>query len=447
MKRWFWIKLGLIVLIVVIEVFLLVPGLLGKVGIHKEIKVRKGLDLIGGSHIVYEADMSKISAQDRPQALNSLIDVINRRVNALGVAEPVIQSRKYGDTYGIIIELPGINNVDDAIKVIGKTAQLKFKDSPAGANQIGGSSDWQDTSLSGAHLTKAEAQIDQQGNPEISISFNSDGAKIFADLTQKNLQKPIAIFLDDQLISAPTVQSAITDGKAVITGQFTIQEAKDLALQLNAGALPVPISIAEQRNVGATLGADSIQKSLFAGVIAFISIILFMLLYYRIPGLMAVLALSIYGMAVLSIFKISSLTPWGITLTLAGITGFVLSVGMAVDANILIFERTKEELRAGYNLLSAIDRGFARAWPSIRDSNVSSLITCGILFWFGTGSIRGFAVTLAIGILVSMFTAITVTRTFLQLMTLGGLKNRINFFNIKKNATHEVANNAAIGER
>ena len=442
MSKWFWIKLGLIILLVATEVFLLVPGLLGKVGIKKEIKIHKGLDLIGGSHIVYEADMSKINAADRGQALNSLIDVINRRVNALGVAEPVIQSRKYGETYGIIIELPGINNVDEAINVIGKTAQLQFKDSPTGTY-----GDWQETQLSGANLKKADVQIDQQGSPEISIEFDSEGGKIFADLTKKDLQKPIAIFLDEELISAPTVQSEIKDGKAVITGKFTMQEAKNLALQFNAGALPVPIKIAEQRNVGATLGSDSIQKSLFAGVIAFISIIIFMLIYYRIPGLMAVLALLIYSLGVMSIFKLSSLTPWGITLTLAGITGFVLSVGMAVDANILIFERTKEELRAGYNLLTAIDRGFSRAWPSIRDSNVSSLITCVILFWFGTGSIRGFAVTLAVGILVSMFTAITVTRTFLQLMTLGNLKNRINFFNIKKKSSDEPIVGSAIGER
>ena len=244
----------------------------------------------------------------------------------------------------------------------------------------------------------------------MAIQFNNDGAKIFSALTQKNLQKPIAIELDGEIISAPTVQTQIDNGQAVITGKFTIQEAKKLALELNAGALPVPIKLIEQQNIGATLGTESVKKSLVAGLIGLLLVAVFMIVYYRLPGALAVVALFIYTLVTLALFK---LIP--VTLTLAGIAGFILSVGMAVDANILIFERVKEELNIGKSMGLAIEEGFKRAWSSIRDSNISSLITAGILYYGTTGVVRGFAVTLALGIFISLFTAITVTRTFLRL--------------------------------
>ena len=314
--------------------------------------------------------------------------------------------------------------MNEAIKLIGQTANLEFKE----VVQTDKGVSYVKTDLSGRHLKKATAQIDEQGNPEIAIEFNAEGTKIFSELTKENLQKPIAIFLDNELLSAPTVQTQITDGKAVITGKFSIAEAKKLVLELNAGALPVPVKIVEQKNVGATLGQDSVKMGLLAAGIGLIAIVLFMLIYYKLAGLAAVLALGIYTLLVFGIFKLSSFTPAAITLTLPGLAAFVLSIGMAVDANILIFERTKEELRNQKSILTAIDSGFQRAWPSIRDSNLSSIITAIILFWLGIGSIKGFAVTLGVGIIISMFTAITITRTFLQLLGMTCLKNKISWF-------------------
>lgn len=371
----------------------------------KEIKVHEGLDLQGGTHLVYELDTSKVESKDLQSATQSVVNVIDRRINALGVAEPVIQPAKIGDKQTVIVELPGISDVNEAINLIGKTAQLKFKEMDTeGKNFI-------DTILTGANLRRAEVQFDQNtGEPQVGIQFDSEGAKMFADLTQKNLQKPLAIELDGEIISAPTVQTIIDNGEAVITGKFSVDEAKKLAIELNAGALPVPITLIEQRNIGATLGSESVKKSLVAGLVGLILVALFMIAYYRLPGFLAVLALIIYTLVVLALFK---LIP--VTLTLAGIAGFILSVGMAVDANILIFERTKEELAMGKTVGLSLEEGFKRAWSSIRDSNFSSLITCAILYYGTTGLVRGFAVTLAIGIIISMFTAITVSRTFLRL--------------------------------
>jgi len=427
---------------VAVLVIIDLPSGFSKIGIKKEPKLKKGLDLVGGTHLSYEADMNGIADKDRDAAISSLKDNIERRINALGVAEPQIQSRKIQGKYGLLIELPGIKDINKAIDIIGKTAQLKFKESGGAVSTKAGKytaedlkkiqaqqgQQWRDTKLTGRYLKKADVQFDQQGNPEIAIEFNSEGAKIFAQLTKDNLQKPIAIFLDNELISAPTVQSEINDGKAVITGKFSVAEAKDLALQLNAGALPVPIKIVEQRNIGATLGEDSVKKGLVAGAIGLVLVALFMILYYKLSGFLAILALLIYALIVLGIFKLSSLTPWAMTLTLPGLAGFILSIGMAVDANILIFERTKEEIAAGKTLLTAIEVGFNRAWSSIRDSNISTLITCLILFWLGIGSIKGFALTLAIGTLASMLTAITITRTFLLTVSIGKIKEKINWF-------------------
>jgi preprotein translocase subunit SecD len=406
LRRNLWILFGIIIVIVILAGLVDWPtGPNISIGsFQREIKVHEGLDLQGGVQLVYQLDTSKINSKDVSAAAQSVINVIERRVNSLGVSEPVIQSAKIGSNQAVIVQLPGITNVNDAINLIGKTAQLKFQDQSS-------NSQWQDTGLTGADLKSATVEFDKNtGEPEVSIQFNGDGTKKFADITQRDLQKQVAIVLDNEIISAPTVQTAITDGQAVITGQFTISEARQLSIELNAGALPVPINLVQQTSVGATLGSDSVQKSLMAGIVGLFFVALFMILYYKVPGALATIALLIYALVVLALFK---LIP--VTLTLAGIAGFILSVGMAVDANILIFERTKEELAAGKTIGLAIEDGFKRAWSSIRDSNSSSLITAAILYYGTTGLIRGFAVTLALGIIISMFTAITVTRTFLRL--------------------------------
>jgi len=274
-------------------------------------------------------------------------------------------------------------------------------------------SPWKNTQLSGKHLKRASLQFGSQTNePQVGIEFNDEGKQLFADITTANVGRPVAIFLDNQPLSVPTVQEPILEGSAVITGKFTVQEAKLLAKRLNAGALPVPIVLESQQSVGASLGQDSLDKSLFAGLLGFLAIAVFMLIYYRLPGLLAVLALCLYTVLNLALYK---LIP--VTMTLSGIAGFILSVGMAVDANILIFERMKEELRRGRTLGSAIDEGFHRAWLSIRDSNLTTLISCTILFYTSSSLIKGFALTLGLGVLISMFSAITVSRTLLRLVS------------------------------
>ena len=426
MKRNTWILFIIIIILAIAAAFVDLPSgpalKIDKLGINfkKEIKIKKGLDLQGGTHLAYEADMSKIPSADRANAIQGAADVIDRRINQLGVTEPLIQTTQAAGSWRVVVELPGIKDVNEAISLIGKTAQLEFKELKDG--------EWVSTGVTGAQFKRADVQIDQSsGKPEIAIQFNDEGKKSFGDLTERNLQKQVAIFLDDQLISAPTVQTAITEGKGVITGQFTLASARELAIQLNAGALPVPIKLVEQRNVGATLGQDSVRKSTVAGLLGLLVVALFMIILYRFSGILAVVALMIYTLLVLALFK---LIP--VTLTIAGIAGFILSIGMAVDANILIFERMKEELRRGKTFSSALEAGFTRAWSSVRDSNISSLITCFILFWFGTGSIRGFALTLALGILVSIFTAVTVTRTFLRILVNTRFTKNLWLFGISK---------------
>lgn len=389
----------------------------GPVTIKKDLSPHFGLDLSGGTHLVLETDMSKIQASDREKAFASARDIVERRVNLYGLTEPVVQQAKVGGSYRVIAEIPGISNVDNAIDLIGKTAQLSFfEESSPSAKEATPSSVqevWsKPTGLTGKNLRRSDVTFNPQtGKPEVSLEFDNDGAKIFGEVTTRNVGKTVAIFLDDQLISAPRVNEPITGGKAVIQGSFTADEAKRLSIALNAGALPVPLKVIEQRNIGATLGRESIDKSIFAGSIGLLIVGLFMVVNYGFLGLVADIALIIYALTVFALFK---LIP--VTLTLAGIAGFILSIGMAVDANILIFERMREELRWGKSHHSAITLGFDRAFPSIRDSNMSSLITCGILYWFGTGIVRGFAITLAIGILVSLFSAITITRTFLRII-------------------------------
>ncbi len=373
-----------------------------QLNIYKELNIHEGLDLKGGTQLTYQADLSQITSSEQPEAIQGVINIIDYRINQLGVSEPLIQSS--GDNK-IIVELPGVNDINQAINLIGKTAQLKFKTENAEGT------DWIDTELTGANLNKAKVDIDsQKQKPVVSLEFKPEGKELFAQLTKENLNKRIAIFLDDTLISAPTVQSEITDGNAIIEGSFTVEQAKQLEIQLNSGALPVPVKLIAQSNIGATLGNEAMKKSLVAGLIGFLLVIIILLINYRIPGILASIALGIYILISIAIFK---LIP--VTITLAGVAAFVISIGMAVDANILIFERTKEELRDGRSLLAAIEAGFKRAWPSIRDANFSTLITCFILWYFGTGTIRGFALTLAIGVLVSLFSAITITRTFLRL--------------------------------
>ncbi|OGD67797.1 protein-export membrane protein SecD [Candidatus Berkelbacteria bacterium RIFCSPHIGHO2_12_FULL_36_9] len=417
MRRNLFIGFVLIIILTVLSGLIVWPtGPNLKIGRYfKEIKMHEGLDLQGGSHLVYELDLSKIDKNDVDNSVSGVINVIDRRINALGVSEPVIQSAKIGDKSSVIVELPGISSIDEAISLIGKTAQLEFWEQEINISPELNTTNvplaWKPTQLNGSHLKRADVQFDQQsGEPQVSLEFNNEGKDLFSEITKKNLQKPVAIVLDNEIISAPTVQSVIEDGNAIISGKFTIQEAKKLAIELNAGALPVPVKLVEQRNVGATLGIESVKQSLLAGLIGIILIAIFMILNYKFPGFLAVIALGIYILLVLSLFK---LIP--VVLTLAGIAGFILSIGMAVDANVLVFERMKEELREGKTIGAAVNEGFKRAWLSIRDSNVSSLITCLILYYTTTGIVRGFAVTLAIGILVSMFTAITITRTLLRL--------------------------------
>lgn len=380
----------------------------------RDLEFHLGLDLQGGTHLVYQADTSKIRAEDRANAIKATRDNIERRVNLLGVSESQVQTSQIGSDYRLIVEMPGVSDVSQAINTIGATAQLEFREASTATPSA--QSDFRSTGLTGADLKIAQVQFGGSSNqisgtPSVGIEFTPQGAKKFAEITKRNINKPLAIFLDDQLVSAPNVQQEITGGQAVISGNFTVDDAKRLVIQLNAGALPVPIKIVEQKNIGATLGSQSITKSLFAGFIGLILIWLFMLANYGLKGLLANLALLIYILITLSVFK---LVP--VTLTLAGIAGFILSIGMAVDANILIFERMKEEIRWGRPVSAAMELGFHRAWNSIRDSNVSSLITAGILFWFGSGPVRGFALTLILGISVSLFTSITVTRSLLRLV-------------------------------
>lgn len=603
---------------------------------------RLGLDLLGGSELVYEANMSNIPSTDRGDALAGVRDVIERRVNAMGVSEPVVQTVRAGDTSRVVVQLAGIRDINQAIRQIGETPILEFKEvdpnppaqsayaeefaaaqatvktvadrlkkrygfaalarefsedestkasggdrgyikpwdepelwrfadatgvpsrtteaieTPKGwsflevyakrsgepevearhilicyqgaknctrdtskedalklaeevrtkatkdnfnelvktystepgaetsfgilgwftrdkmvkpfedaafAMKVGEISNpvetefgyhiiyktnektrndyavrqilikrpvqtegnditWKNTELSGKHLKGAQVEFDEQtSQPIVSLQFNDDGEKLFGDLTARSVGKPIAIFLDGGIISAPTVQQEIRGGSAVITGNFTIQESKLLAQRLNAGALPVPINLVSQQTVGPILGQASLARSLTAGLIGFALVALFMILYYRVSGVVAVVALGIYATMVLAIFK---MIP--VTLTLAGIAGFILSLGMAVDANVLIFERMKEELRAGRSLSSAIEEGVRRAWPSIRDGNYTTLIAALVLFWFSSSVIKGFALTLAIGVLLSLFSALVMSRTFMMLVAAWRWKNRVSLF-------------------
>ncbi len=496
-----------------------------------------GLDLQGGAHLLYEANMSNIDSIDAKEALEGIQDVIQKRVDAYGVSESIVQTSQIGDTYRLIVELPGVSDIEEAKNIIDKTPFLEFKEQNLEAtlddeekkliaeiktkqteeaqkileqalnggdfdqlakdnsqdssnSEKGGDlgffkkgdmvesfseivfsenfkegeihsklvetefglhiikktgekeengekmikashilfsalsenvlleqkrQSFKETGLTGQQLKKSQLTFNQQSNrAEVSLIFDEKGKELFREITERNKSKPVAIYLDGEIISAPTVQDVIRNGEAVINGDFTVQEAKDLAQRLNAGALPVPISLINQQSVGPTLGKISLEESLKAGLVGLVTVGIFMILYYRIFGLVSVFSLAFYTVLMVSIFKISSVTPFSITLTLSGIAGYILSVGMAVDANILIFERIKEEIKSGKSLRVSADEGFKRAWPSIRDGNVSTIITALILMILGAGFIKGFAVTLMMGILVSMFTAIVVTQMILK---------------------------------
>lgn len=391
--------------------------------IPKLIPLRFGLDIQGGAHLVYRADVTGISNVDPAASLSALRDVIERRVNLFGIAEPRVQSEREGSEYRLIVELAGVEDVGEAIRMIGETPYLEFRTerTPDETQEIlkriasGGERQEEDpryqaTALTGRFIERAEIIRDPTTYvPAVSLRLNAEGAALFEELTGANIGKTIAIYLDGAPISAPVVQEKISGGRAQISGNFTEVEAREFAGRLNAGALPVPIELIAQERVGASLGRESLDLNLMAGLIGFAALAAFMLFWYRLPGLAAVAALMWYLVAAIFAFELFS-----VTLTLAGVVGFILSIGMAVDANVLIFERMKEELLVGKAVHEAVEEGFRRAWTSIRDSNVSSLITSGILYWFGTSTVRGFALTLAMGILISMLTAITFTRTLLR---------------------------------
>lgn len=505
-----------------------------KIGnIDRELKVHLGLDLQGGTSLLYNADVTQIAEADRAGAVEGVRDVIEQRINAFGVGEPNIQTVRNGEDWRVLVELPGVTDVTEAVNRIGETPLLEFKteaeppelseeekqsireqneeirveaqsildrikngedfaalaaefsedtvsaadggslgefeegamvpefntavfekatpgqvypelvqttfgyhivlvESRTDANQEGDAPakatarhillrtipeesqvftpTYAESGLTGEQLERADVTFEPNtGLPTVSLTFDKEGRDLFAQITRDHIGETVAIYLDGTIISNPVVQQEINTGEAVISGSFTLEEAKELAQRLNAGALPVPVELVSQNNVGPTLGQLSIERSLFAGVIGMIALAIYMIVYYRLPGVISVLALGIYFLLLLAVYKL-----WPVTLTLAGIAGTILSIGIAVDANVLIFERTREELRSGKSVPKSITDGFKRAWSSIRDSNASSLISCLILYWFGSSLIRGFAITLAIGIVISMFSAVTVTRTFMQ---------------------------------
>jgi len=419
---------------------------------------RMGLDLSGGSYLVYHADTSAVANADIKSSMEALRDVIERRVNLFGVSEPNVQIESTtlggeGKEYRLVVELPGITDLQKAVAMIGQTPLLEFKTERSYEERekiISAIDDFKerfkndqtlrpkglatqdpnyvDTKLTGRYLSKATLQFSQgggtqlAGEPIVSLEFNSEGGKLFKELTKENIGKTIAIYLDGAPISTPVVQQEITDGNAIITGEFTPEEAKQLVGRLNSGALPVPISLISTNTVGPSLGADAVNAGINATIFGFVFVVLFLIIWYRLPGLLSGVALIIYGVIMLALFK---LIP--VTLSASGIAGFIISLGIAVDANVLIFERMKEEMINGRTLYDAIHDGFDRAWLSIRDSNISSIISGVVLFWFGSSLIKGFALTFSLGVIVSMFTAITVSRLFLYCVSGRSNSNILRF--------------------
>jgi len=416
--------------------------------------IKLGLDLSGGSHLVYRADVTGIASADVKDSMDALRDVIERRINIFGVSEPIVQIEETsgilseGEESRLIVELPGVTDIDQAVKMIGQTPLLEFmkeksreeveifnstlekfnalqtagkgeEDLTPEEMQILFSGPYQSTELTGRYLERAALEFDQTTNaPIVSLIFNDEGAELFANITRENIGKSVAIYLDGSSISNPVVREEITGGRAQISGSMNPEEAKVLVGRLNSGALPIPISLLSTQTIGPSLGKEAFDRGIMAGIYGIALVIIFLILWYRLPGVLASVALLIYIAIMLALFKIIP-----VTLTAAGIAGFILSIGMAVDANILIFERMKEELRKrsigldgldqAVNVREAIHVGFTRAWLSIRDGNISSIITAVILFWFGTSLVKGFALTFGLGVLISMISAISITRTFL----------------------------------
>lgn len=399
---------------------------------NSEHPFKLGLDLAGGSHLIYEADVSGVAESEVEDAMNTLRDVIERRVNIFGVSEPIVQVEGSSVVAGerrerLVVELPGVTDVATAVAEIGKTPLLEFKlvnpnfDNPAfegdlatGTLAATATERYIDTGLTGRYLERAELVFGQasggglSNEPIVSVSFNDEGGQLFEDITANHVGEQLAIFLDGASVSEPVIREPIYGGQATISGNFTADEARELVRNLNFGALPVPIALASTQTIGASLGAEVLEKGAYAGAIGLALVILFMLVWYRIPGLIAAIALLIYIAAMLALFK---LIP--VTLTAAGLAGFILSIGMAVDANVLVFERMKEEFNKGTGSREAARTGFARAWSAIRDGNVTSILSAIILFWFGTSIVKGFALVFGMGVLVSMLTALSVTRTLL----------------------------------
>ncbi|HVS79396.1 MAG TPA: protein translocase subunit SecD [Candidatus Paceibacterota bacterium] len=390
---------------------------------------RYGLDLNGGTELTYNADVSKLQSGDVSGAMSTLRDVIERRVNAFGVSEASVRVEDAGIISGnsehrLVVDLPGVTDTEKAIGIIGQTPSLEFKLLPYTdqelADKLGTSTLadhpelFQPTGLTGGLLQHAQITFSSGGGtqlanqPTVTLQFNDQGRQLFADLTKNNVGKVLGIFLDNELISSPVINEPIPDGNAQISGNFTPDEAKTLVRNLNYGALPVPINLASTQVVGATLGTQAKDLGFKAGIVGFILVVIFLLVLYRVPGFLAAAALLLYVGISLTLFKL-----FGITLTAAGIAGFIISMGIAIDANVIIFERLKDELRSGKKLFQSIHEGFHRAWAPVRDASISSLITAVILYWLGNAAVKGFAVTFGIGTLVSIFTAVTVTRTFL----------------------------------
>jgi len=421
-----------------------------KIPLLPNFEFKLGLDLQGGIRLLYQADVSKIEPKERDEAMTGLRDVIERRINLFGVKEPVVRAVKAGESFRLSVEIAGVINPEEAIQMIGQTPFLEFKEqrteeekqkilekreeikdkSPEEMQKI---ADWvlafedpefKATNLTGRYLKSAQLGFDETTNePLVFIEFNEEGAKLFEELTERNKGKPLAIYIDNNLISAPIVQDKISGGRAQISGNFTIQEAKKLANNLAAGALPLPITLISQEEVAPTLGKISLEKSLRAGFFGVLAIFVFMILYYRLSGLLASFSLLFYIFLTFAILKLG-----GVTMTLAGIGGFILSIGMAVDANILTFARLKEELAQGRDFLIALNNSFQRSWLAVRDSNLTTLMVVLVLFSFGTSFVKGFALTLGIGILVSIFSAMVFTRILMMLLANTRLKNYLKIW-------------------
>lgn len=429
---------------------------LGYLVYHTEMTKSKafqlGLDLSGGTHLVYNADVSRLTGTQIPEALSVLRDVIERRVNSLGVSEASVtnetSSLSGGKQYRLVVDLPGINDVNKALEIIGQTPLLEFatenpKFDPNAKPEISITPDmikngqldlsasvaknlqvpYIPTELTGQFLANATLEYNSTtGQPIVSLQFNPEGAKLFEEITKANVGKTIAIYLDGQIISAPTVNEAIAGGQAVINGTFTPEEARQLVGRLNSGALPVPVTLLSTETIGPTLGADALKAGVHAGLVGIIAIMILLIGWYRLPGVVASVTLVMYSIAMFALFKYIP-----VTLSSAGIAGFIISLGMAVDANILIYERMKEEVKSGKPLIEAINAGFARAWTSIRDGNISSIISAVILFIFGTTLIKGFAITFGLGVFVSMLSAIVISRVLLKVVA-GKNSGRIKQF-------------------